>query len=418
MHTANTTAPPGIGARAESTEIDLLGWGFAQDPHSRYALLRAAGDVRKHVVKTLATELNAWVVADYERARSLLADPRLSKQIEPLLDAMAANAVDPTQTIARTPRSMLFSDPPDHTRLRRLLGNVFTMRRVERLRPWIEELTDSLLDQVVPGEEFDFVERIGLALPIFVIGKLLGVPQERHDDFRAWNGVLASLQTTAEQKREAHGRAFAYIGELIAAKRREPGDDLVSALITAQEDGGSLDDPELLATTYLMMNAGYETTAHMLSSGVLGLLEHPDQQRLLRADSSLLSSAVEEFLRLESPLNMATIRFTAEPVELGGTTIPAGQIVFIALLSANRDPARFPDPDRLDITRANKGHLSFGHGIHHCIGAPLARMEGEIVFGRLLERFATWELVTPAQQLRWKYSAQFRGLEALPVRLS
>ena len=413
MNTVNTKAPPGPGA-----EIDLLGWGFAQDPHSRYALLRAAGEVRKHVVKTLATELNAWVVADYEQARALLADARLSKEIEPLLDAMAANAVDPAQTIARTPRSMLFSDPPDHTRLRRLLGSAFTMRRVEQLRPWIEELTDSLLDRVVPGEEFDFVERIGMALPIFVIGKLLGIPPERHDDFRDWNGVLASLQTSAEQKREAHGLAFGYIGELIEAKRREPGDDLVSALIAAQEDGGSLDDPELLATTYLMMNAGYETTAHMLSSGVLGLLEQPEQQALLRADAGLLPGAVEEFLRLESPLNMATIRFTAEPVQLGTTVIPAGEIVFIALLSANRDPERFPDPDRLDVTRSNRGHLSFGHGIHHCIGAPLARMEGEIVFGRLLDRFPSWELAAPAESLRWKYSAQFRGLESLPLRLA
>jgi cytochrome P450 len=239
----------------------------------------------------------------------------------------------------------------------------------------------------VPGEEFDFVERIGMALPIFVIGKLLGIPQERHDDFRDWNGVLASLQTSAEQKREAHGLAFGYIGELIEAKRREPGDDLVSALIAAQEDGGSL-------------------------------LEQPEQQALLRADAGLLPGAVEEFLRLESPLNMATIRFTAEPVQLGTTVIPAGEIVFIALLSANRDPERFPDPDRLDVTRSNRGHLSFGHGIHHCIGAPLARMEGEIVFGRLLDRFPSWELAAPAESLRWKYSAQFRGLEALPLRLA
>lgn len=405
---------------AEGPEVDLLSWGFAQDPHSRYALLRADGAVRKHVVKTLATELNAWVVTDYEQARALLADPRLSKEIEPLLDAMAANALDPTQSIARTPRSMLFSDPPDHTRLRRLLGNVFTMRRVELLRPWIEELTDSLLDRIVPGQEFDLVEQLGMALPIFVIGKLLGIPAERREDFRAWNGTLASLQTTAEQKREAHGHAFASIRELIERKRREPGDDLVSGLIAAEQEGGSLDESELLATTYLMMNAGFETTAHMISSGVLALLEHPDQQALLRRDASLLPGAVEEFLRLESPLNMATIRFTAEPVPLDGGAIPAGEIVFIALLSANRDPARFPEPDRFDIRRPNKGqgHLSFGHGIHHCIGAPLARMEGEIVFGKLLERFGNWQLAVPAEQLEWKYSAQFRGLESLPVRLS
>lgn len=401
-----------------SSEIDLLSWGFAQDPHSRYATMRKTGQVQKHVVKTLATELYAWVVTEYEDARTLLADPRLSKDIDSLLKVMAANAVNPDDTIAQTPRTMLFSDPPDHTRLRWLLGNVFTMRRVEKLRPWIEQVTDDLLDSIVPGEEFDLVERIGMALPIFVIGKLLGVPPERRDDFRTWNGALASLNTPAEQKREAHGLAFAYIRELIEEKRREPGDDMISALIGAQEEGSRLEDPELLATTFLLMNAGYETTAHMISSGVLALLENPDQQELLRRDVSLVPNAVEEFLRLESPLNMATIRYAVSPVQVREVTIPENEIVFIALLSANRDPGRFADPDRFDVTRPGQGHLSFGHGIHHCIGAPLARMEGEIVFTKLLERFQTWERAVPPELLEWKYSAQFRGLDRLPIRLS
>ena len=402
----------------ESSDVDLLSWSFAQDPHSRYTHMRAAGGVGKHVVKTLATELNAWVVTEYEDARRLLADPLLSKDIDSLLKVMAANAVNPDDVIPKTPRSMLFSDPPDHTRLRRLLGSVFTMRRVEKLRPWIEELTDRLLDSVPVGDEFDLVQKIGMALPIYVIGHLLGVPPEARDDFRAWNAVLASIDTTAEQKAEAHGLAFAYIRELIDDKRRNPGDDMISALIGTQDGGSTLDDPELLATTFLLMNAGYETTAHMISSGVLALLDNPDQQQLLRRDPLLVPGAVEEFLRLESPLNMATIRYTAGPVELGEVTIPENEIVFIALLSANRDPAHFDAPDTLDVTRPNRQHLSFGHGIHHCIGAPLARMEGDIVFRKLLERFPHWELAVPAGALEWKYSAQFRGLDRLPVRLS
>ncbi|MXQ63515.1 cytochrome P450 [Actinomadura rayongensis] len=380
--------------------------------------MRADPGVRKHVVKTLATELNAWVVTGFEDARSLLADPRLGKDVERLREVMTANAVNPADTIARTPRSMLFSDPPDHTRLRKLLGNVFTMRRVERLRPWIEEATDGLLDAVPPGEEFDLVERIAMALPTYVIGRLLGVPQERHDDFREWNGTLASLHTTAAEKVEAHRRTFAYLTDLIAEKRRDPGDDIVSALIAAQDDGGRIADDELLSSTFLLMNAGYETTAHMIGSGALALLRNPGQRELLRRDPGLVPGAVEEFLRYESPLNMSTIRYTADPVEVGDVTIPAGEIVFVALLAANRDPAAFEDPDRFDVTRTGRSHLSFGHGIHHCIGAPLARMEGDIVFRRLVTRFATWELAVPAAELRWKYSAQFRGLERLPVRLS
>jgi cytochrome P450 len=399
------------------SDVDLLSWDFAQDPHSRYTRMRQDGVVRRHVVKTLATALNAWVVTDYEDARALLADPRLSKETEKLLDAMDANKVNAQDAITRTPPSMLFSDPPDHTRLRRLLGSAFTMRRVEKLRPWIEDLTDDLLDSIPDGEEVDLVQTLALALPIFVIGKLLGVPQDRHEDFRLWNGTLASLDTPAAEKRVAHGLAFDYLRQLIVDKRADPGDDMISALITAQDGGGKLTEPELLSTVYLMMNAGYETTAHMISSGVLALLANPEQEALLRKDSGLLPGAIEEFLRYESPLNMSTVRYTASPVVVGDVTIPANEIVFISLLAANRDGAKFADPDALDVTRPNRGHLSFGHGIHHCVGAPLARMEGEIVFGKLLDRFGRWELAVPAGELEWKYSAQFRGLDRLPVRV-
>ncbi|MFD7668874.1 cytochrome P450 [Streptomyces sp. NPDC059788] len=401
-----------------ASEVDLLSWSFAQDPHSRYVRMRRDGVVRKHVVKTLAIELNAWVVTGYEDARALLADPRLAKDVEVLLRIMSEQAVNPGEKVAQTPRSMLFSDPPDHTRLRRILGNAFTMRRVEKLRPWIEETVDSLLDSVRPGEEFDLVQKIAMALPIYVIGQLLGIPQSRHDDFRKWNSVLASLETSAEEKREAHGMAFGYLRELIADKRREPGDDMVSALIGATYDGSALDEPELLSTTFLLMNAGYETTAHMISSGVLALLANPGQQGLLRRDPTLVPGAIEEFLRFESPLNMSTLRYTASPVRVGEVTIPKSELVFISLLSANRDAAKFDNPDAFDVTRPNKAHVSFGHGIHHCIGAPLARMEGDIVFRKLLERFPVWELAVPEDEIEWKYSAQFRGIDRLPVRMS
>ncbi|MYW00291.1 cytochrome P450 [Streptomyces sp. SID3343] len=400
------------------SDVDLLSRDFAQDPHARYTLLREHPQVRKHVVKTLATEMYAWVVTGYDDSRALLADPRLAKDVDRLLDVMAANAVNPDDKPAGTPRSMLFSDPPDHTRLRKLVGNVFTMRRVERLRPWIEQAVDRLLDAVPVGEEFDLVERIGMALPTYVIGRLLGVPPDRHDDFRAWNSVLAGLENTAAEKREAHRRTFEYLTGLIADKRRDPGDDIVSALVAESRDNGSIDDQEVLSAVFLLMNAGYETTAHMISSGVFNLLRHRDQQALLRADLDLVPGAVEEFLRYESPLNMATIRFTAAPVRIGEVVVPAGEIVFVALLAANRDPARFADPDAFDVLRAEKAHLSFGHGIHHCIGAPLARMEGDIVFRKLLARFANWEPVVPETELRWKFSAQFRGLDRLPIRLS
>lgn len=399
-------------------EIDLLSWSFVQDPYSTYETLRAGGSVSRQVVKTLATELDVWLVTNYEDSRALLADPRLSKDSVGLPKVVNSHSVDGSQSATEQPKSMLFSDPPDHTRLRKLMGKAFTMRRVEQMRPWIEKTIDELLGTIEPGAMFDFVERIALPLPIYVIGKLLGVPAERFDDFKAWSGALASVDMSALQKQQALGEAFAYLGELVQAKRADPGDDLVSALIEAQDDGLRLEMRELMSTIFLVMNAGYETTANMISSGVLALLENPAQRELLNQDRTLLPAGIDEFLRYESPLNLSTIRYTTSPIEVGGITIPANEIVFVALLSANRDPARFTDPHRLDVTREGaNAHLSFGHGIHHCLGAPLARLEGEILFDKLLERFGRWELGVPVGELTWRYTTQFRGLASLPIVL-
>ncbi|MFI9202351.1 cytochrome P450 [Streptomyces sp. NPDC053048] len=402
----------------------LLSREFIDDPHVFYRKLRGEGVVSRHVVKTFAAEMDAWVVTGYDEARELLADPRLSKDARGLPDVIAANSVPtgdaPSAAAPPNPRNMLFSDPPDHTRLRRLIGKAFTMRRVEKMRPWIEETTDGLLDAVVPGRTFDLVEELALALPIYVIGNLLGVPADRFADIRHWNGVLTNVDTGAEEKRDALAQMYGYMGALIASKRAQPGDDMVSALIGAQDEGTGgtgLDDGELLSTVFLVMNAGYETTANMISSGVLALLRHPAARERLRSEPALLPGAIEEFLRYEGPLNLATIRYTTAPVAVGGVVVPENAIVFVSLLSANRDATRFADPERFDVERPAAGHLAFGHGIHHCLGAPLARLEGEVVFRRLLDRFASWELAVPEEDLRWRYSLQFRGLDRLPVRL-
>ncbi|GAA4798385.1 cytochrome P450 [Streptomyces ziwulingensis] len=380
------------------------------------------------MVKTFAAEMDAWVVTGYEEARTLLADPRLSKDAWRLPEVIAANFVDDGTGAAKSgaapgaappnPRNMLFSDPPDHTRLRRLIGKAFTMRRVEKMRPWIEDTTDKLLDAVVPGREFDLVGDLALALPIYVIGNLLGVAEDRFADIRRWNAVLTNVDTSGEEKQAALARMYGYMGGLIRSKRDQPGEDMVTALLEAQDDGTRLDEGELLSTIFLVMNAGYETTANMISSGVRTLLRHPEARERLRRSPELVPAAIEEFLRFEGPLNLATIRFTTEPVQAGGVLIPRNAIVFVSLLSADRDSGRFADPDRFDIERPASGHLAFGHGIHHCLGAPLARLEGEVVFRKLLERFTSWELAVPETSLRWRYSMQFRGLDRLPVRLS
>lgn len=292
------------------------------------------------------------------------------------------------------------------------------MRRTENLRPRIEEITDQVLGSVPAGAEIDLVESVAMAIPIAVIGELLGVPRVAHDDLRRWNRTLTSVDSEPSEKYQAYMASLEYFRTLIAEKMKthDTADDLINAMIDpdSEERFGEF---ELLSTIFLVMNAGYETTANLISSSVYALLKHPEQLELLRGDATLIPNAVEEFLRYESPLNLSTLRYTTEPVKIGDTIVPDGEVVFLALCSANRDSDRFAEPDRLDIRRNAATHLAFGHGIHHCVGAPLARLEGEIVLARLLDMFPQWEAAEPLDRLTWRYTLQFRGLERLPVRL-
>jgi acyl transferase domain-containing protein/cytochrome P450 len=397
---------------------DLLSREFMQDPYPVYRDMRAAAPAQKVAVKTLTTELHAWVITRYDDARRLLADRRLSKDADGLPELIARHKVRAdTEVQLANARSMLFSDPPDHTRLRRVMGRAFTMRRVALLRPWIVEVTERLLDAVVPGEPTDLVDALAMPLPLSVISRLLGVPAERQADFRAWNALLTGIDADMEAKRQAHLASIAYLRELIGHKRVEPAEDLISALVTPSEGDPVLDETEVLSTIFLVMNAGYETTASMIGNSVYALLTEPGLRDRLRAEPAAIPAAIEEFLRYESPLNLATVRYTLHAVELDEVTIPTGEIVFVSLAAANRDGSRFAEPDRAELSRPENAHLAFGHGIHHCVGAPLARMEGEIALGALLRRFPIWELAVPVEELRWRNTLQFRSLERLPVQL-
>jgi cytochrome P450 len=401
-----------------SAEADLLSWDFIQDPYLTYREMRAGTGPRRLIIKTLSTGLHAWLVTEYGDVRRLLADPRLSKAAGGAAPILAKHSTEDVSGGAITSESMLFSDPPQHSRLRRLFGKAFTMRRTENLRPRIEELTDQLLGSVSSGAEIDLVESVAMAVPIAVIGELLGVPRTAHHDLRRWNRTLTSVDSEPSDKYRAYMASLEYFRDLIADKvrRQDTADDLINAMINP-DDEERFDESELLSTIFLMMNAGYETTANLISSSVYALLKHPEQLELLRGDATLIPNAVEEFLRYESPLNLSTLRYTTEPVEIGDAVVPAGEVVFLALCSANRDPDRFTEPDELDIRRNAAAHLAFGHGIHHCVGAPLARLEGEIVLARLLDKFPRWEAAEPLDRLSWRYTLQFRGLERLPVRL-
>nr|WP_016698091.1 cytochrome P450 [Actinoalloteichus spitiensis] len=310
---------------------------------------------------------------------------------------------------------MLATDPPDHTRLRSLARAAFTPAAVERLRPRIlaiaEELAGSMGAESGP---VDLVERFALPLPVTVICELLAVPAADRAALAGWSSRLF-LAGQPEVIDEASHQLADYLSDLVARRRREPGEDLLSELIAARDAGDRLSEDELVSLAALLLIAGHETTTNLLGTAVLSLLTHPEQLAWLRADLGRLPSAVEELLRHDGPVNVATFRFTTEPVRLAGVDLPADAVVLVSLGAADRDPARFPDPDRLDLRRRSAGHLAFGHGIHYCLGAPLARAEAEIGLGVLLRRFPGLRLAEAPEEVSWRRSRLMRGPESLFV---
>lgn len=387
-----------------------------QDPYPLFERLRAEAPVHRAVT---ALGMNVWIVTRYEEARAALSDPRLSKDAETGQALFAKHATDPTarrEFADGLMKHMLVADPPNHTRLRKLVGRAFTARRVEALRPRIEQIADELLDGMAAAEQTDLIENFAFQLPITVICELLGVPVEDRSDFRGWSNTLLS-NAGGDVIAQSGVAMVQYLNKLIASKRAEPADDMLTALVEASADEDRLSEAELISMIFLLLVAGHETTVNLIGNGVLALLRNPEQLAALRADDSLLPGAIEEFLRYDGPVKMATFRHTAEPVRIGEVDIPADELVLVSLAAADRDGSKFPDPDRFDITRATNGHLAFGHGIHFCVGAPLARMEGEIAIRKLLARYPNLRLAAEVEQLQWRDSTLMRGVTELPVRL-
>jgi cytochrome P450 len=386
---------------------------FFQDPQATFARLRATAPVAPVLMPGGG---RAWLVTRYDDVRAALADQRLAKDWVAHMTPEGFD-LDADPVRAYLSRHMLNLDPPDHTRLRRLVVKAFTSRRIAALRPRIEEITAGLLDDMAGLAEADLIESFAFPLPVTVIGELVGIPAGDRARFREWSGTLLSSHGTREDFRAAAVAMYQYFTRLVADRRRSPADDLLSALLAAQEAGDSLSEHELLAMLFLLLVAGHETTVNLIASGTLALLRNPAELERLRADPALLPAAVEELLRYANPLNHATERFTLEPVTIGGVEIPAREWIVCATSSANTDPAHFDGASSLDVGRDASGHLTFGHGIHYCLGAPLARLEGEIAFGGLLTRFPALALAVPESSLRWRPSSLIHGLEKLPVRL-
>jgi len=382
---------------------------FIQDPHALYRALRAQAPA--HLVSMWGV-LPVWLVTRHAEARALLADSRLSKdgkRIAPMLPPGTDALLGPSLRA-----HVLLTDPPDHTRLRKLSAKAFTARSVERLRPRIVDIANELLEDIPDGAA-DLVEAFAMPLPLRVISEMLGVPPADAVGFRACVEPMLT-KTDPKDLRDAELALAELLSALIEHKRTSPADDVLTSLVQASDDGDGFTEEELLSTAFLLILAGYETTVNLIGSGIVALLRQPGQLAALRADPSLLPGAIEEFLRFDSPINISTVRVTAEDVHLDGVDIPADSLVMIALLAANRDAEQFEDPDVLDITRKVNGHLAFGHGIHYCLGAPLARLEGQVAIQRLLDTFDRITLDADVA-LRYRKSFLMRGLVSLPVNV-
>jgi cytochrome P450 len=396
---------------ADETLFNPLDPGVHADPYPYYRRLREADPVH-------LSPLGLWVLTRYDDCVTSLRDPRFGRDgFEPIL---AAQYGDESET-GRLPRSMLFRDPPDHTRLRSLVNRAFTPRVIEGMRGQIQGLVDRLLDRVERRGHMDVIANLAYPLPVTVICDMLGVPGGDHAQIREWSSdIIRSLDaigipsdpSIVERGRVGRRGIADYFRALLPERRRRPRADLLSSLIAVEEQGDRLTEGELLSTCVLLFIAGHETTVNLIGNGLLALLRHPDQLARLRAEPGLIGSAVEELLRFDSPVQR-TARITSAEVEIGGKTIPAGAFVVTAIGAANRDPAQFSDPDRLDVARPDNRHIAFGFGIHFCLGAPLARVEGQLALGTLIRRMP--ELRLAGADLEWRESSTLRGLKALPV---
>lgn len=390
------------------------------DPHAAGADLREAGSV--HPID-YPPGARAYVVVDHRGVVEAFNDPRLSKRLD--------NAPQwfRERTLATSPvitGNMLLADPPDHARLRGLVSRAFLPRRMERLRPRVQEITDTLVDAMPDAGEADLMAAFAFPLPLLVISEFIGVPPQDRARFQRWGHVLSRSPSedgdeAAAERKLVNDEVMEYFTGILAERRavrdRGPARDLLDDLVRAADEDGVFSDAELVSTLVFLVIAGHKTTANLVGNGMQALLRHPEQLAALREDPSLVVSAVEELLRFEGPVDRSTLRVAAEDLTLDGVRVPRESFVHLSIAAADRDPAVFPDPDRLDIARSPNRHVAFGHGPHFCAGAPLARLEGQVAFPTLLRRLQGLELAVPADDLAWIADSSIsRGLEQLPVR--
>jgi cytochrome P450 len=402
------------GTMSDTTFYPIWERASRANPQAIYEQMREKDPIWRGVGPVTGNHF--WFFVRYEDVQAVLKDQRFVKDAANLPPEHAKKYIpeNPNPMFDAINRNMLFLDAPDHTRLRGLVHKAFTPKRIRDLEPRIEAIAHELLDAMASKADGNLIEDFAFPLPVTVIAEMLGVHKERRDDFRRWTRMI--LFNMDEASSLANVMEFVqYMNELIEVRRNQETDDILGALVRVQEGEDALDHMELLAMIFLLLVAGHETTVNLIGNGTLSLLQNPEQMTLLKNELSLMPKAIEELLRYNGPVETTTTRWASEDIELSGCVIPAGDFVLPSLLAANRDPDVFKNPNQLDITRDPNPHIAFGHGIHYCLGAPLARLEGQIAMKALLQRFPTLRLNAPVESLQWSENLLLHGLMGLPV---
>lgn len=414
MNLTETTdaARPTAGPAGPPTDLAaaLLTPEARRDPYPFYARMRRESPVHR-------SAQGIWYLTRYADVEAALGDLRLSNDRDRMTTAFGGqggNLKALSRLTDRLGRVMTNTDPPDHARLRKLANRAFTARRVEALRGGIQRIVDQLVDRAVEaGPAMDLIEAVASPLPLSVTCELFGIPPEDRPQVKAWFRRFGRLTEDIDRTEAAIDEYEEYLARLVRRRRADPGDDLISALVATQAQDDRLTDAELLSTCFVLITAGDETTTHLIGNATLALLRHPDQLARLRADPGLIRTAVEELARYDTP-TQAIVRVAAEDVEIGGRTLSEGDLVYLFLAATNRDPDRFEDPDRLDLTRPGNRHLSFGNGPHFCLGGSLAKLQAEVAVGALVRRLPDLRLAEGAA-LDWRPNPLQRRLSALPL---
>lgn len=403
----------------DTNRYDLYSDTFKAAPYSTYATMREQDPICYH--QGMNENERIWFITRYDDAETVLRDHKrfVKSWRNTRTPEELAELSPPSRLVELLDNHMLNKDGADHQRLRNLVNKAFTTRMVNSMQSRVQQIADELLDRVAAQGQMDLIDDYAFPLPIVVIAELLGAPADDRSRFRAWSDAFV-VPARSEEEWEHHRQLLeefvAYLAAIFAERRRQPQNDLITALIQAEEAGDRLREEELYAMVVLLIVAGHETTVNLIGNGTLALLRNPEQLAYLREHPETMGNAVEELLRYDGPVERATIRFAAHDTELGGQQMRRGDAVTVVLGSANRDETHFAHADQLDLQRQDNRHLAFGYGVHYCVGAPLARMEGRIGLNTLLQRLPNLRLAAPIEQLHWRFNPILRGMHHLPVR--